>query len=210
DGLTGEALGDERRLRTTRRCERWVTLPVHERERAGRIRRLGLTVAHDQQLGAAGRAAKTRLRVALAAGVLGHSADREQVDHEHERLVRTDHAARAPLAVGEVGRDRDAPPAADAHARHTLVPSLDDLPGAEPEPERLAAVPRRVELLARPPGHADVVHLDVAAGRRLVAVADLEVFDGESRRGRLAGRDEDGRLLVGGHAAHATSGVARA
>ena len=51
--------------------------------------------------------------------------------------------------------------------------------GAEGEDERLAAVPRRVELLAA--GHADahVVHDGAVTGGRLCARADDEVLDEE-------------------------------
>src|SRR4051812_29523856 len=117
------------------------------------------------------------------------SADAHEVDDEHERLVGTDHAACALLAVGQRRRDRDAPPAADAHAGHALVPTLDDLTGAEAEPERVAAVPRRIELLARPPRHTDVVDLHGLTGNRFVTVTDLDVLDRQLRRRPLARRD---------------------
>jgi calcium-translocating P-type ATPase len=103
--------------------------------------------------------------------------DREQVDHEHERLVRLDHAARPARSVAERRRDRQPAAAADAHALDPLVPARDDLPLAEPELERLPAVPRGVELLARAKRDADVVDGDLAAGRRLGALADHEVVD---------------------------------
>ena len=57
-----------------------------------------------------------------------------------------DRRRRALLAVGEVGRDHELPAAADLHALDALVPARDDLAGAELEGERLAAVPRGVEL----------------------------------------------------------------
>jgi cellobiose phosphorylase len=63
-------------------------------------------------------------------------------------LARADHVAGAAPAVGEVRRDRDAPAPADLHPRHAVVPAADDLAPAEPELERVAAVPRRVELRA--------------------------------------------------------------
>src|SRR4051794_32571087 len=80
-----------------------------------------------------------------------------QVPPEHERPPPAGDTARAALAVGEVRRDRDAPAPADLHAGHALVPAADHLALAERELERVAAVPRRVELLAALPGHADVV-----------------------------------------------------
>src|ERR1700712_3728558 len=127
------------------------------------------------------------------------SAHAEQVHDEDQRLVRTDHAAGAALAVGHRRRDRDLAPAADLHALDALVPALDDLALAEPELEGVATVPGRVELLAVLPGHADVVHVDDPPGDRLVALADLEVLDLELV-GRRAVGDLDFRLLVGGHA----------
>src|SRR3954471_13627144 len=96
------------------------------------------------------------------------SADADQVDDEHERLVGADHPAGPALAVGEVRRDRDAAPAADAHPGHALVPAADHLALAQPELERVGAVPRRVELPPRLPRHADVVDLDDVARRRLL------------------------------------------
>ena len=119
-----------------------------------------------------------------------------QVDDEHERLVGPDHAAGALAAVGLARRDHDAAPAADLHAGHALVPALDDLAAAEPEAERVAAVPAGVELLAGAPRHADVVDLDLRAGGGLVAVADLDVLDLELRGRGLAGRDVHMGLLV--------------
>src|SRR4051812_747859 len=101
------------------------------------------------------------------------SAHADQVHDEHERLARADHAARAALAVREVGRDRQAPAAPDLHAGDALVPAADHLAAAELELERVPAVPGRVELLAGLPRHADVVDLDDLAGGGLVAVADL-------------------------------------
>jgi hypothetical protein len=53
---------------------------------------------------------------------------------------------------------------------------------AELELERLAAIPGGIELLAGREGNADVVHRDLAALRRLVAVADDEVLDDELER----------------------------
>ncbi len=129
----------------------------------------------------------------------GGSAHADEVDDEDERLVGADDAARAALAVGEVGRDRDAAAPTDFHAGHSLVPARDDLPLAEAELEGVAAIPRGVELVARGPRHADVVDLDDAAGDRLVAVTDGDVLDFELVRGRRVGRDGDVGLLVGGH-----------
>src|SRR4051812_40956367 len=100
----------------------------------------------------------------------------DQVDHEHERLVGPDDAARATRAVRHRRRDRDPAPPAHLHPGDALVPAPDDLPLAQPELERVAAIPRRVELLAGLVGHADVVDLDDAARGGLVALADREVL----------------------------------
>src|SRR5512133_478644 len=129
-------------------------------------------------------------------------AHAHEVHDEDERLVGADDAAGAALAVGQVRRDRDAPPAADLHAGHALVPSGDDLALAELELEGVAAVPRGVELVARRPRDTHVVDLDDPAVDRLVAVADLDVLELELVGGRLVGGDFDLGLLVEGHARH--------
>lgn len=107
------------------------------------------------------------------------SADGEEIDHEHEGLVRCDHTAGTGFAVAHRGRNRETTAAADLHALHTVVPTLDDLASPQSELERLHPIPRRVELLTGRPRHADVVHRDVLAGHRLVAVADRLVLDQE-------------------------------
>ncbi|GMA89359.1 hypothetical protein GCM10025868_46090 [Angustibacter aerolatus] len=66
------------------------------------------------------------------------------------------------------------------------------------EVERLAAVPRAVELLAAGPRDADVVRADGAAGGRLLAVADDLVVEHELG-GRVLLRDGDDGLLAVGH-----------
>ena len=76
------------------------------------------------------------------------SVDREQVDHEHERLVRRDHAAGSAGAIGHRGRDRQLAAAADLHSLDARVPAGNHLALAELELERPAAVPGGVELLA--------------------------------------------------------------
>ena len=70
-----------------------------------------------------------------------------------------DHAAGAARPVGHRRRDRQLPPAADPHPGDALIPAGDHLALAEREPERLAAVPRRVELVTGREGDADVVHV---------------------------------------------------
>jgi MFS family permease len=116
---------------------------------------------------------------ATAATPVGELADREQVDDEDERLVRRDHAARSPSAVGHGGRDRQLAPAADLHALHARVPAGDDLALPELELEGLSAVPGRVELLAGREGNSNVVHRDLRAAGGLVAIADGEVLDAQ-------------------------------
>jgi hypothetical protein len=96
--------------------------------------------------------------------------------------MRGDHAAGAAGTVGHRRRDRQLPAAADLHPLHARVPAWDDLPLAELELERAAAVPGGVELLAGAEGDADVVHGDVRPGRRLGAVADGDVLDPELER----------------------------
>ncbi len=62
--------------------------------------------------------------------------------------------------------------------------------------DRLAAVPRAVELLARVVLHADVVHFDVGAGYRLGAVADDQIGDGQSARRRAVGKFDLGLFVL--------------
>ena len=107
------------------------------------------------------------------------SVDRQQIDDEHEWLVRSDHAARATGAVGHCRGDREPAPAPDSHALHALVPARDHLSLAELELERLAAVPRGVELLAGREGGADVVHRHLRARHGRLAVADDDVVNDE-------------------------------
>ena len=76
------------------------------------------------------------------------SAHGEQIDHEDERLVRLDHAARSARAVRHRRRDRELAAAADLHAEDAGVPAGNHLALAELELERRAAIPRRVELVA--------------------------------------------------------------
>src|SRR6476659_2587840 len=96
--------------------------------------------------------------------------------------MRLDHVARAPGPVRHRRRDREPAPAADPHPLDTVVPALDHLAAAELERERLAPVPRGVELVARREGDADVVHRYLAARNGLRALADDEVLDPELER----------------------------
>src|SRR4051794_8980410 len=76
----------------------------------------------------------------------GPPADGGQAHHEAEGPARLIAAAGPALAVAEVRRDRQLAAAADLHPGDALVPAADDHAGAEPERERLAAVPGGVEL----------------------------------------------------------------
>ena len=96
--------------------------------------------------------------------------------------MRLDHSARPASAVRHRRRDRQLAAAAHPHALHARIPAGNDLPLAELEGERLAAIPRRVELLARPEGDADVVDADPRALDRLVALADDDVLDDQVER----------------------------
>src|SRR4029079_4030404 len=105
------------------------------------------------------------------------SADPEQVDDEDQRLAGLDHPAGAAVAVPQVRRDDELATATNLHALDPGVPALDDLTDTQPELQRLAAVVRRVELLAGRVRHADVVHLDGVAGRGLGPVSLSESAD---------------------------------
>src|SRR5436305_2452913 len=114
--------------------------------------------------------------------------DADEVDDEDEGGAGLDDAARAALAVGLVRRDGQPAAAADLHAGDALVPALDDHADAEPELQRVTAVPGGVELLTALVSDADVVRADQAAGGRLWAVAHDQVLDHEVVRSRSGGR----------------------
>ena len=107
------------------------------------------------------------------------SADRDQIDDEHQRLATLDDATRTSIAVALVGRDGEATATPDLHALHTLVPSGDDLTPSESEREGVTSIPRCVELLTGAPGHTDVVDGDIGPGRGFGAVTDLDVLHEE-------------------------------
>src|ERR1700758_685799 len=113
-----------------------------------------------------------------------------QVADEDERLARLDHVPGAPVPVGQVRRDDQLPSAADLHPLDALVPARDDLPGAQPEAQRLATVPARVELLAGRVGDPDVVHLNGVACARDLALTFPDVGDLQLH-GRLAPGEVD-------------------
>src|SRR5690606_21447818 len=66
------------------------------------------------------------------------AAELDQLDVEHERGVRRNVVAEAALAVAELRRDEQQPPAADSHAGYALIPAIDHAPGADLERERAA------------------------------------------------------------------------
>ena len=105
------------------------------------------------------------------------SGDAEQLDLEHQRRIRRDHAARAARAVREVRRNGELALAADFHAG-------DHLPPAEAEFERIVAIDARVELPAvgEPAG---VMQGDVVTRCGDRAVADDEVFDDQGAWGSV-------------------------
>jgi hypothetical protein len=110
------------------------------------------------------------------------SGDAEQLDLEHQRRIRRDHAARAARAIREVRRNGELALAADFHAGDALVPASDHLPPAEAEFERIVAIDARVELLAvgEPAG---VMQGDVVTRCGDRAVAADEVFDDQGAWG---------------------------
>src|SRR5688572_18348254 len=93
--------------------------------------------------------------------------DVEQLDFEHQGLVRADRAC-ALLAVGQLARDPEAVLAADRHQRDAFLPTRHEL--AEDEGRRLATVVGAVEGLAVEQ-RALVVRADGVGGAGLGALA---------------------------------------
>src|SRR6476620_11683694 len=125
-----------------------------------------------------------------------------EVDDEDQRLPRLDRGTGATLAVGQVRGDRQLTTAADLHALDALVPAGDDHADPEAEGERLAPVPRGVELLTGGVRDADVVRADGVARLRLAAVALDEVLYDEVS-GRVTLREVDLGLRAVGVECHA-------
>src|SRR5437870_361116 len=94
----------------------------------------------------------------------------------------------APVTVGQARGDDQLAAAADLHALHALVPAGDDLPGAEPELQRIASVPARIELLPGGIRDPDVVDLDHVARPRLAAITFPDVGDQQFGRRFAAGK----------------------
>jgi hypothetical protein len=78
-----------------------------------------------------------------------------------------------------VRRDDQPASSANSHSHDTLIPPFDDVTGTERELERLAAVPRGVELLTAGDADTDVVNDGATTGRGLVAGPDDEILDEE-------------------------------
>src|SRR5690606_17910983 len=83
--------------------------------------------------------------------------------------------ARTGRTVGELRGNGQLTPAADLHSRNAFLPACDQ--AGQGECDGLAAVPRRVELLARVELDTDVVDLDLGAGLGLRSVTDHQVLD---------------------------------
>src|SRR3954453_22699759 len=130
----------------------------------------------------------------------------DEVDDEDQGRAGLDHAARAAIPVRLLRGDGQPPAATDLHAGDALVPALDHHAPAEPELQRVAAVPGGVELLTALVGDADVVRAHQAAGGRLRAVADDQVLDHEVVRGRSGGR-VDVRSAQLGHGSPSCAGT---
>src|SRR5439155_19977201 len=81
------------------------------------------------------------------------------------------------------------------HPRHPFIPSRDDLPGTEAEPDRLGAVAAAVELLPvqQPSG---VMDFDLVPGRRPRALAHRDVLITESRSGSCHCRSVDREIAA--------------
>src|SRR5207302_2133297 len=107
--------------------------------------------------------------------------DVDQLDVEDERGVWGYRRAGAARAVAEIRRDDQRARSADLHAGDPLIPSANDLAGAEAERERLLAVAGAVEFLAVPIRRfrvvepAGVMHRDTRARLCLRAVPGLRI-----------------------------------
>src|SRR5689334_24532075 len=92
------------------------------------------------QVGARGRV--VRGEPGTSGSSVVRSAHAEQVDDEDQRLAAE--PVTAGRAVRQLRRDGQLAPTADLHSRNAVLPALDQ--AAERELDRLAAIPRRVEL----------------------------------------------------------------
>src|SRR3954464_1623408 len=134
------------------------------------------------------------------------SSHADEVDDEDQCRARLDDPTGTTIAVGLVRRDGQPAAAAYLHAGDALVPALDHHADAQPELQRVAAVPGGVELLAAVVRDADVVRADQAAGGRLRSVTDDDVLDHEVLRGG-PGRGLDVRSAQLGHGSPSCPGA---
>ena len=118
--------------------------------------------------------------------------DGNDLDHERDRIARSDQVAGAGVAVRQAGRDVDLTASAETSADQALGKARDDARGAERDRDRLTAVVAVVELDAVGASHADVVHLDgVADADRVARTVD---HIGDDQFGRHLGRQRHRRL----------------
>lgn len=68
----------------------------------------------------------------------------KQLDIEDQPRVGRDRPASAARAIAQLRWDIQPPLPADLHARDTHIPTIDHLPAAEVEDERLAAIEKRI------------------------------------------------------------------
>ena len=131
------------------------------------------------------------------------SLEPDEIDDKHEVFVRSDHATRATSAVSERRRNGELAPSTDLHTLHTLIPAADDLPCTQFELERVAPIPRGIELVPGVPRHADVVNLHEMAGRSGLAIAFDKIIDAKLLSTRLSvGKGHNWFALA--HGANAT------
>src|SRR5437773_952920 len=134
------------------------------------------------ETGPAMKFAASRTRMPSRSRLISRGVDCEQLHLEDQRRARRNHAAGAPVAVAEMRRDDELALAAHAHRADAFVPAFDDAAAPDRKHERLAAVVRRIELLAALEP-ARVVHLHRVAGLRPRAGALDELHVAEPGRG---------------------------
>src|SRR5262249_11054062 len=72
----------------------------------------------------------------------------EELDVEHQRRVRREHAPGAARTISELGGNDQRSLAAHLHSGNTLIPSRNHLTGSELELKRIVAIAGAVELLS--------------------------------------------------------------
>ena len=123
-------------------------------------------------------------------------ADVQQVHHENQGLTGLNDRASATVTVRHVGGNLQATTAADLHAEQTLIPAADNLANAHLEGQRLAAVPRSVELFAGRECNTNVVGEHAGAGNNLSACALDQVGDDQLGGGVALGEIDFGLFAV--------------